>query len=38
MDSAQNVAEYREYRDDYNDQAVSEPTTRTIFGGHQIGT
>ena len=25
----QNVAQYREYRNDYNDQAVSEPTTRT---------
>ena len=27
--SLENVAQYREYRDDYNDQAVSEPTTRT---------
>ena len=25
----QNVAQYREYRNDYNDQAVSEPATRT---------
>ena len=35
--SLENVAEYREYLDDCNDQAVSEPTMRTIFGG-RIGT